>query len=61
MGPGQIHRSYLTIEHNNKGRKIARILGNVRRKTMQGRSADYRPLDVKVFGELEVRVVGRGN
>ena len=55
--PSQIRRSYVTIQHDDKGRKIARILGNIRRKTMQGRSADYRPLDVTVFGELEVRLV----
>ena len=55
--PSQIRRSYISIQHDEKGRKIVRILGNIRRKTMQGRSADYRPLDVTVFGELEVRLV----
>ena len=57
--PSQIRRSYISIQHDDKGRKIARILGNVHRKTMQGRSADYRPLDVTAFGELEVRLVGK--
>ena len=59
--PSQIRRSYITIQHDKNGKKIARVLGNVRRKTMMGRSADYRLLDVKVFGNLEVRLVGRDN
>ena len=52
--PGQIRRSYLSLQHDHQGRREVRVHGNVRRKTMPGRAADYRAIDVTVYGELEV-------
>ena len=55
--PGQIRRSYLSLQHDHQGRREVRVHGNVRRKTMPvrpGRAADYRANDVSVYGELEV-------
>ena len=52
--PGQIRRSYLSLQHDHQGRREVRVHGNARRKTMPGRAADYRAIDVTVYGELEV-------
>ena len=52
--PGQIRRSYLSLQHDHKGRREVRVHGNARRKTMPGRAADYRAIDVTVYGKLEV-------
>ena len=52
--PGQIRRSYLTLQHDEQGRRNFRVHGNARRKTMPGRAADYRAIDVTVYGELKV-------
>lgn len=52
--PGQIRRSYLTLQHDEQGRRNIRVHGNARRKTMPGRAGDYRAIDVTVYGELEV-------
>ena len=50
----QIRRQYVTIQTDQTGGKTARIRGNAKRKTMQGRNSDYRPLDVTVYGHFEV-------
>ena len=50
----QIRRQYITIHTDQTGGKTARIRGNAKRKTMSGRSSDYRPLDVTIYGHFEV-------
>ena len=36
------------------GEEVARIRGNVKKKTMQGRSANFEPMDVTITGKEEV-------
>ena len=50
----QIRRSYLSIEVGKNGEEVARIRGNVKKKTMQGRSANFEPMDVTITGKEEV-------
>ena len=50
----QIRRSMVAITTDKMGRKQVRIRGNVKRKTMQGRSDNYAPLDKMIYGEFEV-------
>ena len=50
----QIRRSFVKVEHDTKGRRYVRIHGYVIRKTMQGRSNNYAPLNEIVYGEMEV-------
>ena len=50
----QIRRSMVKVDRDQKGRKNIRIRGNVTRKTMQGRSDNYAPLDKNIHGEFEV-------
>ena len=50
----QIRRSMVVITTDKRGRKQVRIRGNVKRKTMQGRSDNYAPLDKTIYGEFEV-------
>ena len=54
--PAQIRRSYISVQHDSQGRRTVRVHGNAERKNMQGRNENYKPIDVKVFGELEVRL-----
>lgn len=51
---GQLRRSYVRIEKDERGRKVARIRGNATTKTMQGYKDDYKPLDVLICGNFEV-------
>ena len=53
----QIRRSYLSIEVGKNGEEVARIRGNVKKKTMQGRSANFEPMDVTVTGKEEVAAI----
>ena len=50
----QMRRSMITITADKRGRKQVRIRGNVKRKTMQGRSDNYAPLNKMIYGEFEV-------
>lgn len=50
----QVRRSYISFEHNEDGFEVVRIKGNVHRKTMQGRSANFEPMDKVVHGKEEV-------
>ena len=47
---------YITINTDQvqTGGKTARIRGNAKKKTMSGRSSDYQPLDVTIYGHFEV-------
>ena len=51
--PVQIRRSYVSIEMGKQGEKVAKIRGNVK-KTMQGRSSNFEPMDVAISGKEEV-------
>ena len=48
----QVRRRYINIEQEN-GLEVVRIKGNIHKKNMQGRAANYKPLDVVVHGEAE--------
>ena len=50
----QVRRSYINFEHTEDGIEVVRIHGNVHRKTMQGRSANFAPMDKVVHGKEEV-------
>ena len=50
----QIRRQYVNVEVNGKGEKMVRVKGNIARKTLPGRAADYAPLDVVIEEEAEV-------
>ena len=50
----QLRRSYIHFEQNEDGFEVVRIKGNVHRKTMQGRSANFEPIDKVVHGKAEV-------
>ena len=50
----QIRRRYVNIEVDEEGKKVVRVKGNVVRKTLPGRAAEYQPLDVVIHGEQEV-------
>ena len=52
--PVQIRRSYVSIEMGKQGEKVAKIRGNVKKKTMQGRSSNFEPMDVAISGKEEV-------
>ena len=39
--------------------EVVRIKGNIHKKNMQGRAANYKPLDVVVHGEAEVVTIGQ--
>ena len=49
----QVRRRYLSFDRE-EGEEVVRIKGNVHKKTMQGRAADFKPLDVMVHGQAEV-------
>ena len=49
----QVRRQYVNFE-NEEGAEVVRIKGNVHKKTMQGRSANFEPLNVVVHGQAEV-------
>ena len=47
----------MSIEVGKNGEEVARIRGNVKKKTMQGRSANFEPMDVTVTGKEEVAAI----
>ena len=49
----QIRRQYLNAEEED-GKQVIRIKGNVVRKTLPGRAADYEPINVVIYQEEEV-------
>lgn len=53
----QIRRQYVNVEVNGKGEKMVRVKGNIARKTLPGRAADYAPLDVVIEEEAEVELL----
>ena len=53
----QIRRSYVSVQLDAKGCKVLKIRGNVRTKTKQGRSADYKPLNHCITTEEEVACI----
>ena len=55
--PLQIRRSYVSIEIGKKNEKVARIRGNVKKKTMQGRSSNFEPMNVVISGKEEVESI----
>ena len=55
--PLQIRRSYVSIEIGKKNEKVARIRGNVKKKTMQGRSSNFEPMNVLISGKEEVESI----
>ena len=54
----QVRRRYINIEQEN-GLEVVRIKGNIHKKNMQGRAANYKPLDVVVHGEAEVVTISQ--
>merc|ERR1719391_267148 len=53
----QIRRRYVNIEVDEEGKKVVRVKGNVARKTLPGRAADYEPLNVVIQEEQEVKTI----
>ena len=53
----QIRRSYVSIEVGKEGNKMAKIRGNVKKKTMQGRSSNFEPMNVTITGKEEVETI----
>ena len=51
----QIRRQYVNIEVDAEGEKMVRVKGNIARKTLPGRAADYAPLNVVIQEQAEVR------
>ena len=44
----------MSIEMGKQGEKVAKIRGNAKKKTMQGRSSNFEPMDVAISGKEEV-------
>ena len=53
----QIRRSYVSIETNKEGEEVAKIRGNVKKKTMQGRSNNFEPMNLTINDEEEVAAI----
>ena len=53
----QIRRSYVSIEKNREGEEVAKIRGNVKKKTMQGRSSNFEPMNLTINDEEEVAAI----
>ena len=55
--PVQIRRSYVSIEVGKQGGKVAKLRGNVKKKTMQGRSSNFEPMDLTIAEKEEVETI----
>ena len=53
----QIRRGYVSIAVGKEGDKVAKIRGNVKKKTMQGRSSNFEPMNVTITGTEEVKTI----
>ena len=54
---GQIRRSFVSIKADGEGKHYIVVKGNARRKTNNGNSKKYKPMNFKIMGELEVKAI----
>ena len=54
---GQIRRSFMSIKADGEGKHYIVVKGNARRKTNNGNSKKYKPMNFKIMGELEVKAI----
>ena len=52
---GQIRRSFVSVQADDRGKHYITVKGNTRRKTNNGNSKKYKPMNFKIVGELEVK------
>ena len=54
---GQIRRSFISIKADEEGEHFIAVKGNVRRKTNNGNSKKFKPMNFKIRGKLEIKAI----
>ena len=53
----QIRRSFISVKADEEGKHFVAVKGNLRRKTNNGNSSKFKPMNFKISSELEVKAI----